>query len=343
MKIQIKQDSSEPPYKQLVSGIEKLIQSGDLNENEHLPSLAELAAELGISPETVKKAYYLLKKKGILYAQRGLGFYVADKNNAKKEKRVLMLLDRLDSYKLHIYKGITENLPEHTHIVIWLHNQDMDNFEKLLDDAIGKFDYYILAPHFFLDQNRSRRLARLLSHIPNDKLIILDRRFPEYPGNYGEIYQDYCNDAPNTLRTLVSRIRDFSRIIVLSPTTGLYSSDIRKGLETFLEEVQVPYIFSNSYDSSMMTLGALFIVLGSTIGDISFSILRDCERRGLKLGVAVGLITYNDDESNEFISGGISCITTDFYEMGKAAASMINNDKVEKVHNPFYIRSRNSF
>ena len=138
-------------------------------------------------------------------------------------------------------------------------------------------------------------------------------------------------------------VRKYSNVVVISPNTGLYSSEIREGLETFLVDAGVPYSFTNVYDSGLMTLGTLFIVLGSTIGDIPFGILRDCDRKGLKLGVAVGLVTYNDDESNEFISGGISCITTDFYEMGKAAAMMIGNGKVSKIHNPFCIRLRNSF
>jgi len=342
MNIQIKHNSPEPPYKQLMLGIERLICIGELKVHEHLPSLSELASELGISPETVKKAYYQLKKKGVLYAQRGLGFYVADKDAVRRGKRVFMLLDRLDSYKLLIYKGLIENIPEDSHISIQLHNQDLDTFEIMLEDAIGKYDYYILAPHFQLDHNRSKRLIRLFSHIPNDQLIILDRRFPNYTGNYGEIYQDFSNDAPNVFRENCQKLSKYSQVYVISPHSGLYSSEIRSGMEVFFAEASIPCTFTNAYKPSMMTMGVLFIVLGSTIGEIPFSILRDCEKKGLKLGVSLGLVTYNDDESNEFISGGISCITTDFYEMGKSAAGMIVSGKVEKIHNPFCLRYRNS-
>ena len=57
MKLIINNSSMVPIYEQLVDQIKLLIRSGELRENDILPSVRALSKELKISALTVKKSY----------------------------------------------------------------------------------------------------------------------------------------------------------------------------------------------------------------------------------------------------------------------------------------------
>jgi GntR family transcriptional regulator len=67
-----------PIYEQLVDQIKNMIISGELKENEVLPSVRALSGELRISSLTVKKAYDRLEEEGFVITVHGKGTYVAD-------------------------------------------------------------------------------------------------------------------------------------------------------------------------------------------------------------------------------------------------------------------------
>jgi DNA-binding LacI/PurR family transcriptional regulator len=53
----------------------------------------------------------------------------------------------------------------------------------------------------------------------------------------------------------------------------------------------------------------------------------------LKLGEDVGLVSFNDTMLMEVVAGGITTISTDFIQMGKALADMVLNHKKGKIRN----------
>lgn len=70
--------SGTPIYRQIVDQTRQLVASGQLPPGGHLPSVRAMAAELGINPMTVSKAYSLLERDGIVARQRGLGMVVLE-------------------------------------------------------------------------------------------------------------------------------------------------------------------------------------------------------------------------------------------------------------------------
>ncbi len=72
--------SGEPIYNQIYSQIKSQIISGELKENDMLPSIRGLAKDLHISFITTKHAYEELEKEGFIYTLPGKGCYVAPKN-----------------------------------------------------------------------------------------------------------------------------------------------------------------------------------------------------------------------------------------------------------------------
>ncbi|MBQ7315165.1 MAG: GntR family transcriptional regulator, partial [Clostridia bacterium] len=72
--------SGEPIYNQIYSQIKNQIISGELKEDEMLPSIRGLAKDLRISFITTKRAYEELEKEGFIYTLPAKGCYVAPKN-----------------------------------------------------------------------------------------------------------------------------------------------------------------------------------------------------------------------------------------------------------------------
>lgn len=81
MKIIINNSSMIPIYTQIIQQVKAQIASGSLKENDALPSVRTLSAELRISALTVKKAYDELENDGFVVTVHGKGTYVSGSNS----------------------------------------------------------------------------------------------------------------------------------------------------------------------------------------------------------------------------------------------------------------------
>ena len=80
MNIFIDNKSGLPIYDQIYSQIKSQIISGALSEDQLLPSIRNLAKDLGISVITTRRAYDELEREGFIYTVAGKGSFVAAKN-----------------------------------------------------------------------------------------------------------------------------------------------------------------------------------------------------------------------------------------------------------------------
>ncbi|WP_329569872.1 GntR family transcriptional regulator [Streptomyces sp. NBC_01361] len=69
--------SPVPPYEQIRAQLATLISSGRLPEGERLPTIRQLASDLGLAAGTVARAYRELEGAGLIRARRGAGTRVA--------------------------------------------------------------------------------------------------------------------------------------------------------------------------------------------------------------------------------------------------------------------------
>jgi len=79
MKINLK--SGIPIYLQIVEQIKLSALYGRYQIGDRLPPVRELAVELRINPNTVAKAYRILKDEGIIDSQPGGGNFIAQQEN----------------------------------------------------------------------------------------------------------------------------------------------------------------------------------------------------------------------------------------------------------------------
>ncbi|KUO50121.1 MAG: GntR family transcriptional regulator [Desulfitibacter sp. BRH_c19] len=76
MIIKIDLQSDTPIYTQLRNTIIEGIVSGDLKPGEPLPSVRNMASDLGVNMHTVNKAYNLLKQDGFIQIHRQKGVVI---------------------------------------------------------------------------------------------------------------------------------------------------------------------------------------------------------------------------------------------------------------------------
>ena len=89
MHILLNNSSMIPIYEQIVDQVKHQIIMGQIKENDVLPSVRALSAELKISALTVKKAYDRLETEGFVVTVHGKGTFVAatDKELAVEARR----------------------------------------------------------------------------------------------------------------------------------------------------------------------------------------------------------------------------------------------------------------
>ena len=68
---------ARPLYRQVADGIKALIARGDLRQGMTLPSVRQVAADLGVNLNTIAIAYRELQEEGLLAIRHGSGAVVA--------------------------------------------------------------------------------------------------------------------------------------------------------------------------------------------------------------------------------------------------------------------------
>lgn len=76
MIVRVDPTSKTPPYEQVKVEIARRIREGDLAVGTKLPTVRALAAELGIAPNTIARAYRELEEAGLLETRGRAGTFV---------------------------------------------------------------------------------------------------------------------------------------------------------------------------------------------------------------------------------------------------------------------------
>ena len=96
MRVIIANSSPHPIYEQISRQIKAQIISGELEEEQGLPSIRKLAKELQISVITTKRAYEELEKEGFIDTVSGKGCFVAVQNKEfLREKKMKIVEEKL--------------------------------------------------------------------------------------------------------------------------------------------------------------------------------------------------------------------------------------------------------
>jgi DNA-binding transcriptional regulator YhcF (GntR family) len=333
--IQFDPTSNKPKYQQLIDSIVDAIDSGNFERGKQLPSINVVASEFGMARMTVTKAYDELRERGLITSHHGKGFYVAS-TDTRSNLNVFILMDALTPYKEILLDNILEHLGEGVTHTLFFHYHDINLFENLINDNLGKYNHYIILPHF------NKSVSAILSKIPKDKLLILDIDVKEFGPDSAILYQNFETNIYQGLSECYSKIKKYKAInLVLSSKSFQYTPNgIIKGFTKFCADNEISHdIIPDLEEEVDIQENQAYIVFREF--DL-IKMINWCSKKQWKFGREIGVISYDDTPLKEIISEGISVISNDFALMGQRAAKMIVEKTKGRFSNDYYFIDRNS-
>lgn len=94
MRIVISNQSELPIYAQIKEQIKEQILNGMINEGTVLPSIRQLAKELGVSVITTTRAYNELESEGFISSVQGKGSIVRKRDNSMIREQYLKKIEQ---------------------------------------------------------------------------------------------------------------------------------------------------------------------------------------------------------------------------------------------------------
>lgn len=331
-----------PVYKQVVDFIESAIISGKFQPGEALPSLNSLAKQLDISPETAKKVYGILTRRGLLESHRGKGFFVRSKTDNKNLK-VLLMPDKLGPYRQAFMNSFSATLGHSSEVHIVVHNQDIELFRYYIDQSLGKYDYYVVMPHFRMDEKTQQEVTRQLSRIPNRQLILADKLDESMKGSFGAVYQDFKDCVAPALAGIADELREYPCLDVFTMKNSLYGETAEYSIARFCDAYGIKASFHGDITENDLHINQVCLLLNSQADDALFTISEGAKRKGLSIGRDLKIISYNEYPLCGILFGGLTTISADFSRMGAQCAEMILSGDMKKIKCDIVLTRRNTF
>jgi len=80
-------DPTRPIYLQIMEEIKKRAVRGEIPPGGQIPSVRDLAKEMGVNPNTVARAYLELEREGFVFTRRGQGTYITQDPQRIEQER----------------------------------------------------------------------------------------------------------------------------------------------------------------------------------------------------------------------------------------------------------------
>ncbi|WP_310391830.1 GntR family transcriptional regulator [Hymenobacter sp.] len=333
-KLQLKPADKMPKYKQIVQSFIADIERGVLKDGAQLPTITELSGEYDLARDTVEKAYRELRERGFLTSVQGKGYYVQAHGDTKL--KILLVFNKLSSYKKLIYYAFIEALGDQATVDLQIHHYNAHLFQEIIERSLGKYNYYVVMPHFTLATSQEEYL-KVLELIPAEELVLLDKDIPELNRQVPGVFQDFNRDIGGALDALAKELERYPRMTMILPSDDNYPVEIDRGFRQFCRYNDKQVAVKDNATDEVLTPGTAYVVVRET--DL-VELVKKVRQTSYLLGREIGIITFNETPLKELLN--MTVITTDFEQMGRTAAQLILEKKRIKVKNPFYTIRRGS-
>jgi DNA-binding transcriptional regulator YhcF (GntR family) len=314
-------------FQQLVDSINEAISKNLLQIGDMLPSVNQLCKESALSRDTVFKAYAELKNRGVIESVPNRGYFVA-----KAVTKVFLFLDTFKAYKEVLYGSFLDNLPETIAVDLHFHHYNIDDFEKIIKESLGKYTKYIIMN---FDHERVPEITR---QIPVSKLLVIDWNVNAREET-SSIYQDFGQALYDSLESGLNLIRKYKQFIYLYPSFTYHPKVSIKYFEKFCSDYKVSYKTLYDFKKLDVQKGELYLLVSDrTLAKF----LDQCHQKNLVPGQDVGVISHNETPMKKYVKEGITVISTDFELMGKKIAEFVVTGEKTNVVIPSKLTVRKS-
>jgi len=332
--LKIDSESEVPKYKQVVDLFISDIEAGIFKHGQRIPSINETSEELFLSRDTVEKAYVYMKKKGIVLAVRGKGYYINQVNVSKKLK-ICLIFNKLSNYKRSIYYSFVKEMGPKASVDVFIYNYDPDEFEAIVDNNLNNYDYFVILPHV---RNENANISKVIKKIPREKVLIVDRFLDELK-DYPVVYQEYDKDIQSALSCGLDLLQKYNRLNLVFPQAEYYPPYIVRGFRIFCQIHGFDCTIIDRMEDAEINQGEAYIIVSD---DDLYAFIRQIKKKNWTLGKDCGVVAYNENQVKEILCDGITTISTNHEEIGQLAAQMILTKKFERIKSPFRFIRRNS-
>ncbi len=321
------QVSPVPKFRRVVDAVKAAISEGRLAVGDPLPSVNQMCSDYQLSRDTIFKAYSLLKEQGVIDSVPNKGYFVAD-----QLKKVFVFLDTFKAYKEVLYDAFVHALPKNIIADVNFHHYNARIFRKLIEDSLGRYSKYIIMP---FGEHGVEDALRL---IPREKLLVIDWNL--YANDTDNVlYQDFGASLETGLDDVLHLLRKYSKVHFLYPEYTNHPHESVEHFERFCRNHGMDYTIETDSQHFDVHAGIAYI---SVSDRMLGRLLEQCRAKKLELGKDVGVISYNETPMKKFIMGGITVFSTDFRQMGLAAAQFVTSDEKMRQCVPSRIIIRDS-
>lgn len=328
--IAVQENQGIPKYKQIIQSIEKAIEGEQLFKDEKLPSVNKICMAHSLSRDTVLQAYDELKKRGIVYAIPGKGYYVKSTHVTIKQK-VFLLFEELNTFKEDLYNSFLENAGSEVQVDIFFHHFNIQVFQKLIADANGNYTKYVIMP------TNLTEAAPIIKTLPVNEVYILDQTNADLT-DYPAVFQNHKKDIYEGLLKAKEKISKYKKLIMIFP--GFREP---LGMKIGFEKFCIDFSFQNEviteFKNREIEIGEVYVIPNDR--DLVL-VIEKAKAQKLILGKDFGIISYNETPLKKVVENGITTISTHFEGMGKILAEMILSGKKEQIENKCSLIIRNS-
>lgn len=329
--IRINERSARPKYRQIIESVYRSIENGMLKKGDKIPSINQICADFNLSRDTVMYAFSELKSKGVLKSQPGKGYYITTSEWHRDDERVFILFDELNAFKEDLYNSLVNTLKGKAIVDLYFHHFNYRVYKNLISQSTGNYTSYIIMPATF------DNTGLLISKLPRDRVFILDRLKSDLDG-YPVVYQDFENDFYEALLAGASLLKKYRRLVFVHPG-GKEPEERVTGFVRFCRERGYDHRVIKSTEEARPGLyEAWFLIADRDL----VHLVKQARDHKYKLGENFGIVSFNETMLKEVVAGGITTISTDFTEMGKALAGMLLNCTHCQIRNPSRLIVRKS-
>lgn len=326
-KFSVDNNSNILKFQQLVDSIIHSISHDELKPGDMLPSVNQIMSESQLSRDTVFKAYAELKRRGVVESVPNRGYFVT-----RKIAKVFLFLDTFKAYKEVLYGSFLKNLPAKVMVDLHFHHYNIDVFEKIITEGLGKYSKYIVMNF------DHPKVADIIGKIPPEKLLIIDWIIHSKP-EHAVVYQDFGESVYNCLSGQLDRIKKYREFILYYPSFTYHPIEISEYFTKFCIENKIKHSIIYKDNDFVVRQDKLYLL----VSDRTLALFLDqCSEKGFEPGTDAGVISYNDTPMKKYVKNGITVISTDFEMMGKAAASFVTGDQSVRIQIPTSIKIRSS-
>ena len=328
--ISIQNNLGIPKYRQIIASVEKAIEAENLRKGDRLPSVNKVCLEFSLSRDTVLLAYDELKKRGIIFAILGKGYYVKSTEVSIKQK-IFMLFDELNIFKEDIYNSFLEHIGKDVQVDIFFHHFNIDTFRKMINESNGNYTKYIIMP------TNLKGAADIIKTLPVADVFILDQTNEDLKSLPG-VHQNFVKDIYDAMKKGQARISQYEKLVMIFP--GFREPlGMKEGFLNFCTDFNIAHEVITEFTVRDISKGEIYVIPNDR--DL-VRVIEKSKVQQLKLGSDFGIISYNETPLKKVVENGITTISTDFEAMGKIIAQMIRRGEKKQIENKSALLIRKS-